>query len=64
MLADEILELLKDGKWHRVDTTEKKFNQQCKLIDYILDFMEDYGFIEFDKTRNRIMIDLRAQQLE
>lgn len=64
MLADEILELLKDGKWHGVDTTAKKFNQQGKLINYLLEFMEDYGFIEFDKTRNKIIIDLRTQQLE
>ncbi|MDQ1280274.1 MAG: hypothetical protein QG670_1537 [Thermoproteota archaeon] len=64
MLVDAILELLKDGKWHSVDTTVKKFSQQENLIEYILNFMEDYGFIEYDKTRNMIMMDIKIQQLE
>ena len=63
MLADDVLELLKDGLWHGVDEIAKAFNQPEKLINRILDFFEDYGFIEFNDKRNKIVIDPKIQEL-
>ena len=63
MLADDMLELLKDGQWHNVNEIMKILNQEEELISRILYFYEDYGFIEFNKKRNKVAIDPKIKEL-
>ena len=63
MLADDMLELLKDGQWHNVNEIMKTLNQEEELISRILYFYEDYGFIEFNKKRNKVVIDPKIKEL-
>ena len=63
MLAEYVLELLKDSKWHEVDQIAKILNQQVNLIREILYFYEEFGFIKFDIKRNSVVVDPETRQL-
>ncbi|MGQ9461397.1 MAG: hypothetical protein ACUVRA_09260 [Candidatus Bathyarchaeaceae archaeon] len=48
-MADEILWLLKDGKWHNLkDITEKCSKPESK-VKITISFLSEYGFIEVSK---------------
>ena len=63
LLAEYVLELLKDDKWHEIDEIAKTFNKQEDLIRYILYFYEEFGFIEFDDERKSVVIDPKTREL-
>jgi hypothetical protein len=63
MLADDILLMLRDGRWHDVGEIMHAFDQQGKIVDHVLKFCEVYGFIEFDKARSKVTINSKIQQL-
>jgi len=52
-LVDEVLELLKDGKWHDIEETVKKLRLDAKVIQKITAFLAQYGFIQLDKDHRR-----------
>jgi len=48
---DNVIELLKDGKWHKI----KEISQKSKLnefkIEILTDFLADYSFLELNKKQ-------------
>ena len=63
MLTEDILDLVNDGQWHDISEITEAFNQQEKTINLILRFYETFGFIEFNKTKNKIIINPKIQEL-
>ena len=46
---DEILEQLKDGKWHNLGEITKKTSLHEIRAQTIISFLSSYNFLEFDK---------------
>jgi len=47
-VADEILRLLRDGKWHDLRDIAEKCSKQSK-VEITISFLSEYGFIEVNK---------------
>lgn len=51
---DQILEILKDGKWHNL----KEILEKCRLHQFKLkmltDFLSEYRFIELDRKKQKV----------
>jgi len=63
LLADDILELLKDGQWHDISEIVTKLNQPEKPIKEILRFYKEFDFIELDRTKKKVVIDPKIREL-
>jgi len=50
---DNIVELLKDGKWHTIKEISKKTNLHEFKIEILTQFLADYSFLEFKKKEKR-----------
>ena len=50
---DQILELLKDGNWHKLDDIAKQFGLQQSKLEAIVDFLAKYEFIHIDKDEQK-----------
>lgn len=50
---ENVIELLKDGKWHTI----KEISQKSKIhefkIEMITDFLADYSFLELNKEEKK-----------
>lgn len=63
MLAEGVLELLKDGQWHDISEIATTLNQPEKPIKIILRFYKKFDFIEFDKMKKKVAIDPKIREL-
>jgi len=52
-IIDEILGLLKDGKWHDLDQIMKEFRLTKSEAETVTNFLAEYNFIQLDKERQR-----------
>ena len=59
--VDEILELLKNGKWHDLKEIEKKMKLHDFDIASITKFLAQYKFINLDKEEKKAKLDPSAQ---
>lgn len=50
---DEILGLLKDGKWHGLNEIMEEFRITRFKAETITNFLAEYSFIQLDKERQR-----------
>jgi len=50
---DNVIELLKDGKWHTIEEIRKKTNLHEFKIEILTQFLADYSFLEFRKKEKR-----------
>jgi DNA-binding IclR family transcriptional regulator len=48
-VADEILRLLKDGKWHDLKAIAEKCSKPEPKVKITISFLSEYGFIEMNK---------------
>ena len=71
MRTDTILELLENGKWHRLKEIEKKTNLNSHKVEMVTKFLATYNFVELDEAEQKIKIDTptnrflkRIRQLE
>lgn len=48
-VADEILQLLRDGKWHDLRDIVKKCSKPESKVEITISFLSEYGFIEVNK---------------
>lgn len=55
-VIDEILWLLKDGKWHSLGEISKKTSINESRAQKITSFLSSYSFIEFDKAGRKVKL--------
>jgi DNA-binding transcriptional ArsR family regulator len=48
-VADEILQLLRDGEWHCLRDIVKKISESESKVEITIGFLSEYGFIEVNK---------------
>ena len=48
-IADEILQMLRDGKWHDLTDIVKKSSESESKVEITISFLSEYGFIEVNK---------------
>ncbi len=53
---DEILELLKDEKWHDLSHLKKKIRLQEFEVEAITNFLAEYQLIQLDKEQKKAKI--------
>ena len=63
MLTEDVLELLKDGRWHDVSEVVNTLNRPEETIEEVLRFYEKFDFIQFDGMRKKILIDPKIREL-
>jgi len=52
-----VLEMLNDGEWHALQTIRRKMKLDRNQIQQIALFLEEYEFVTFDETKNKIRIE-------
>jgi len=60
---DRALEILKDGKWHSLDALMDELRLPKKVIERVLRFLAEFGFIRLDEEAQRVKIDREFQRL-
>lgn len=53
---DEILELLRDGKWHEVKEVAEKTGLHEFKVKLVTSFLAEYDFVLQDSVRNRVKL--------
>ena len=53
---DEILFLLKDGNWHNINEIEKKIPTSKANIEKIIDFLNEYEFVNLNVKTKKVKI--------
>ena len=51
-----ILEILGDGKWHRLSEIQQRIKTSRNNTKRIAEFLSEYEFIVIDQTRERIRL--------
>lgn len=57
-----ILELLNDGKWHLIEEIQQKAMMDKDQIHRIIEFLEKYGFVLRDETKNKLKLERMVQK--
>lgn len=57
-----VLEMLGDGEWHALQTIRRKMKLNKIQIQQIALFLEEYEFVKFDETKNKIRIEEDARK--
>ena len=52
-----VLEMLIDGEWHTLQGIRRKMKLNVNQIQQIAMFLEEYEFVAFDETKNKIRIE-------
>jgi len=52
-VMNEILGLLKDGKWHDLNEIMEEFRLTRSGAETVTNFLAEYNFIQLDKERQR-----------
>jgi DNA-binding IclR family transcriptional regulator len=52
-VADEILDVLKNGEWHWIHEISEKTQLSVFKLELLIKFLAKYKFIELDKTKQR-----------
>ena len=58
-----ILELLSDGKWHRVEDLLVKTGLNEQKFQEITMFLSNYDFVKFDEEKRRVKINRDFKKL-
>ena len=53
---EEILELLKDGKWHDLNEIIKETRLTRSRLEKITNFLAEYNFIQLDKEAQKARV--------
>jgi len=61
-VTDEILQLLRDGKWHDLRDIVKKCSKPESKVEITISFLSEYGFIDVNKKGRKAR--LRPLMLE
>jgi len=55
-VADEILRLLRDGKWHDLRDIAEKCSKPESKVEITISFLSEYGFIEVNKKGRKVRL--------
>jgi predicted transcriptional regulator len=58
-----ILELLSDGNWHGIDELLVKVKLNEQKLREVTEFLDKYGFIEFDHENRKVKINRDFRKL-
>jgi predicted transcriptional regulator len=58
-----ILELLSDGNWHGIDELLVKVKLNEQKFREVTEFLDKYGFIEFDHENRKVKINRDFRKL-
>jgi hypothetical protein len=58
----DVLEILSDGKWHRMKEVQNGTEMDEKQVQQIAEFLGKYDFIALDETRKKIKLNKVAQK--
>jgi hypothetical protein len=50
---DNVVELLKDGKWHSIAEISRKTKLNEFKVEILADFLADYSFLELNKKEKK-----------
>jgi len=53
----EVLDILNDGNWHRLEEVRRKMNLNRNQIQQIAGFLKEYEFVAIDETQKRMRIE-------
>ena len=59
--VEDILRLLKNGKWHDLEEIEKKIQLRDFNVTNITKFLSQYNFIKLDKEGKKVKLDPSTQ---
>jgi DNA-binding IclR family transcriptional regulator len=54
---EEVLELLKDEKWHKIEDVQKKLELDKEGFAKIFAFLKEYNFIIVDEEEGKIKLE-------
>jgi DNA-binding IclR family transcriptional regulator len=57
-----VLEMLGDGEWHALQAIRRRMKLDKNQIRQIALFLEEYEFVTFDETKNKIRIEEEARE--
>lgn len=55
-LVNEMLVLLKDGKWHNLEEIARNLRSNEIKTQIVVRFLSSYDFIEFDEKRHQVKL--------
>ena len=58
----EILEILKDGKWHSLDEIQTEMHLNRNQIQQVIAFLREYRFVIISETQKKIRIEEEAKK--
>ena len=50
---DMVIELLEDGKWHKIQTISQKSKLNEFKIEILTDFLAEYSFLKLNKKESK-----------
>jgi len=58
----EVLEMLGDGKWHKLEEIQQNIELDEGQIQQVMGFLKEYSFIETDQKNKIIKINEEARR--
>jgi DNA-binding IclR family transcriptional regulator len=58
-----ILELLSDGKWHKIDELLVRIKLSEQKFCEVTEFLDKYGFVEFDHKNRKVKVNKYFRKL-
>lgn len=58
----EVLEILNDGKWHKLDEIQKEKGLSKGQVRRIIEFLKQYEFVKLDKMMKKVRIEDSARE--
>jgi len=52
----EVLEILDDGRWHRISDVQTGTNLNASQSKEIIEFLKAYEFVAVDEKKNRVKL--------
>jgi DNA-binding IclR family transcriptional regulator len=58
-----ILEMLSDGKWHRIEELQQRLELNERKVQEIITFLNKYDFVKIDKEHEKVKINQNFRKL-
>lgn len=59
---DKVIDVLKDGEWHKLDEIGEKSKLSETKVERILTFLAEYGFIEINGSGQKMKVGFSLQR--
>lgn len=58
----DVLEILSDGRWYMMKEIQQKAKIDEAQLEWIMDFLTEYGFIVRDEAGKKVRLDRTVQE--